>query len=427
LTTPKASAAAPQSAGDHVAALMASFLGWTLDAFDFFLVIFCLTAIGKEFGKADKAIALSVTITLAFRPVGAFIFGLLADRYGRRIPMVINLLFYSIAEVATGFAPNYTSFLILRAIFGIGMGGNWGVGASLAMEKVPARIRGLLSGFLQQGYSLGYLLAAVCYFFLFDKIGWRPLFYIGGLPSLLSLFVLFRVKESEVWQKNKHESWSGLGRAIGSHWKLFLYLMLLMTMMNFASHGTQDMYPTFLERQWHFTARERSATTAFSMLGAIIGGIGVGYLSDHWGRRRSIIASLVLAVLAIPLWAYSPSVVMLLAGAFLMQFMVQGAWGVIPAHLAELSPNSVRGFLPGFAYQCGVLLASSVVYIEALFAERVSYGTAMALTASIVFVSAAVVAGLGKERRGEIFTVTEAATATQPSGPLKSITPRPFE
>jgi SHS family lactate transporter-like MFS transporter len=203
--------------------------------------------------------------------------------------------------------------------------------------------------------------------------------------------------------------------------------MLLMTMMNFASHGTQDMYPTFLERQWHFTARERSATTAFSMLGAIIGGIGVGYLSDRWGRRRSIIASLVLAVLAIPLWAYSPSIVMLLAGAFLMQFMVQGAWGVIPAHLAELSPNSVRGFLPGFAYQCGVLLASSVVYIEALFAERVSYGTAMALTASIVFVSAAVVAGLGKERRGEIFTVTEAATATQPSGPLKSITPRPFE
>jgi len=175
---------------------MASFLGWTLDAFDFFLVIFCLTAIGKEFGKADKAIALSVTITLAFRPVGAFIFGLLADRYGRRIPMAINLLFYSVAEVATGFAPNYTSFLILRAIFGIGMGGNWGVGASLAMEKVPARIRGLLSGFLQQGYALGYLLAAVCYFFLFDKTGWRPLFYIGGLPSLLSLFVLFRVKES---------------------------------------------------------------------------------------------------------------------------------------------------------------------------------------------------------------------------------------
>jgi MFS transporter, SHS family, lactate transporter len=395
---------------------MASFLGWTLDAFDFFLVIFCLTAIGKEFGKSDKAIALSVTITLAFRPVGAFIFGLLADRYGRRIPMVINLLFYSVAEVATGFAPNYTAFMILRAIFGIGMGGNWGVGASLAMEKVPPRIRGLLSGFLQQGYALGYLLAAVCYFFLFEKTGWRPLFYIGGLPSLLSLFVLFRVKESEVWQTHKHESWSGLGRALGSNWKLFLYLTLLMMMMNFASHGTQDMYPTFLERQWHFAARERSATTAFSMLGAILGGITVGYLSDRWGRRRSIIAALSMAILAIPLWAYSPSIVLLLAGAFLMQFMVQGAWGVIPAHLAELSPNSVRGFLPGFAYQCGVLLASSVVYIEALFAERVSYGTAMALTAAIVFVSAATVAGLGKERRGEVFTLTQAASVTQSAG-----------
>jgi len=390
---------------------MASFLGWTLDAFDFFLVIFCLTSIGKEFGQPDKAIALSVTITLAFRPVGAFIFGLMADRYGRRIPMVINLLFYSFAEVATGFAPNYTTFMILRAVFGIGMGGNWGVGASLAMEKVPPRLRGLLSGFLQQGYALGYLLAAVCFFFLFDKTGWRPLFYIGGLPALLSLFVLFRVKESEVWQENKHENWLDLGRAIGSNWKLFLYLTLLMMMMNFTSHGTQDMYPTFLERQWHFTPKERSAMTAFSMFGAIIGGIAVGYLSDRFGRRRSIIVSLSLAILMIPLWAYAPSIALLAAGAFLMQFMVQGAWGVIPAHLAELSPNSVRGFLPGFSYQCGVLLAGSVGYIEARLAEHASYGTAMAMTAAIVFAAGAIVAAVGRERRGAVFTVTEVAAS----------------
>jgi MFS transporter, SHS family, lactate transporter len=293
----------PQTPSDHRSALLASFLGWTLDAFDFFLVIFCLTAIGKEFHKADKAIALSITITLAFRPVGAFVFGLLADRYGRRIPMVINLLFYSIAEVATGFAPNYTTFMILRAVFGIGMGGNWGVGASLAMEKVPPRLRGMLSGLLQQGYSLGYVLAALCFFFLFDQTGWRPLFYIGGLPALLSLFVLFRVKESEVWQKSKHASWQDLGRAIGSHWKLFLYLTLLMTMMNFSSHGTQDMYPTFLERQWHFTPKERSLLTAFSMIGAIIGGILIGHLSDRYGRRRAIVAALLLAIAMIPMWA----------------------------------------------------------------------------------------------------------------------------
>ncbi len=196
--------------------------------------------------------AVSITLTLAFRPVGAFLFGLLADRYGRRLPLMIDLVFYSVCEVLTGLAPNYTTFLVLRALFGIGMGGEWGVGASLAMEKVPPRLRGVLSGLLQEGYAAGNLLAAIAFFFLFQRWGWRPLFFLGGLPALLALFVRFRVKESEVWQKSREKTWSGLGRAIASHWKLFLYLTLLMTMMNFVSHGTQDMYPTFLERQWHF-------------------------------------------------------------------------------------------------------------------------------------------------------------------------------
>jgi SHS family lactate transporter-like MFS transporter len=413
LTAPQASRPATETSADRVAAFLASLFGWTLDAFDFFLVVFCLTAIGKEFHKSDAQIALSVTLTLAFRPVGAFIFGLMADRYGRRIPMAVNLLFYSFAEVLTGFAPTYATFMLCRALFGIGMGGNWGVGASLAMEKVPTRLRGFLSGVLQQGYSLGYLLAAVCFFFVFERTGWRPLFFIGGLPALLSLFVLFRVKESEVWQAHKNETWRDLAGAIGSNWKLFVYLVVLMMMMNFTSHGTQDMYPTFLERQWHFSPRERSAMTAFSMLGAMSGGMLVGYLSDRFGRRRSMIVALLLAVLVIPLWVYSPSVILLAVGAFLMQFMTQGAWGVIPAHLAELSPNSVRAFLPGFAYQCGVLLASSVVYIEAVFAEHMSYSTAMALTGVTVFSLAAIVTALGKERRATVFgTVKEAAVKT---------------
>lgn len=403
MIAPKTSSPATETSADRVSAFLASLFGWTLDAFDFFLVVFCLTAIGKDFGKSDPQMALSITLTLAFRPVGAFIFGLMADRYGRRIPMAINLLFYSFAEVATGFAPNYATFMVCRALFGIGMGGNWGVGASLAMEKVPARWRGFLSGVLQQGYSLGYLLAAVCYFVVFERVGWRPLFYIGGLPALLSLFVLFRVKESEVWKAHKNETWRDLAGAIGANWKLFVYLVVLMMMMNFTSHGTQDMYPTFLQRQWHFSPRERSAMTAFSMLGAMSGGMLVGYLSDRFGRRRSMIVALLLAVLVIPLWVYSPSVVLLAAGAFLMQFMTQGAWGVIPAHLAELSPNSVRAFLPGFAYQCGVLLASSVVYIEAVFAEHMSYSSAMALTGVTVFSLAAVVTGFGKERRATVF------------------------
>src|SRR3982751_4814842 len=217
-----------QKSEGHHAALFAGFLGWTLDAFDFFLVVVTLTAIAKEFHRTDKEIALSIALTLGFRPVGAFIFGLLADRYGRRLPLMLDLIFYSIIEVLSGLAPNYATFMVLRALFGIGMGGEWGVGASLAMEKVPPRLRGLLSGLLQQGYATGNLLAAVCYFFLFERWGWRPMFFLGGLPALLALYVRSHVKESEVWEKTKRESWGQLGRSIVGHWKLFLYLTVLM-------------------------------------------------------------------------------------------------------------------------------------------------------------------------------------------------------
>jgi len=385
---------------DHRAAVLAGFLGWTLDAFDFFLVVFCLTAIGKEFRKSDAAVAFSITLTLAFRPVGAFLFGLLADRYGRRLPLMLDLVFYSVVEVLTGFAPNFTTFLVLRALFGIGMGGEWGVGASLAMEKVPPRLRGLLSGLLQQGYAVGYLLAAICYFFLFERWGWRPMFFLGGLPALLALYVRVHVKESEVWEKSKKENWSQLGRSIAGHWKLFLYLTFLMMMMNFSSHGTQDMYPTFLQRQWNFDPKKRSLITAISMVGAVCGGTLVGLLSDRMGRRRALILSLVCAMALIPLWAYAPSLPLLVAGAFLIQFFVQGAWGVIPAHLTELSPDDIRGFLPGFAYQCGVLLAGSVATIEAVMANRFTYGTAMAITAAVVFAGAAIATALGHEKKG---------------------------
>jgi MFS transporter, SHS family, lactate transporter len=388
------------AAGDHRAATLAGFLGWTLDAFDFFLVVMTLTAVAREFGRSDAEVALSLTLTLAFRPVGAFIFGLIADRYGRRIPLMVDLVFYSAVEVLTGLAPTFASFLVLRALFGIGMGGEWGVGASLVMEKVPPRLRGVFSGLLQQGYAVGYLLAALCFFAVFPRWGWRPLFFIGGLPALLALFVRYRVKESEVWQRSRERSWSGLGRAIVRHWRLFLYLTGLMAMMNMVSHGTQDLYPTFLQRDWHFTPERRAALTALSMVGALLGGVLVGLVSDRLGRRRSIALALVGAVVVIPLWAFAPSLTLLVAGAFLMQFFVQGAWGVIPAHITELAPDAVRGFLPGFAYQCGVLLASAIAYVEAVAAVGRSYAEAMAITAGIVFVVCAVVALAGPERRG---------------------------
>jgi SHS family lactate transporter-like MFS transporter len=391
------------AADDHWPALTASFLGWTLDAFDFFLVVLCLTAIGEEFHKTDKEIGWSITLTLAFRPVGAFIFGLIADRYGRRLPMMIDLVFYSVVEVATGFSPNFTTFLVLRALFGIGMGGEWGVGASLAMEKVPVKWRGVVSGMLQQGYAFGNLLAALAFLFLFPRWGWRPMFFLGGLPALLALFVRVRVKESEVWRKSKAQTWGDLRAAILKHWRLFFYLVLLMTGMNLASHGTQDMYPTFLQRFWHFGVRDRSLISAVGNVGAMLGGTVIGLISDRLGRRRAIVSALLLAVLLVPLWAYAPRTAFLVAGAFLLQFCVQGAWGVIPAHLSELSPNSIRGFLPGFAYQCGVLLAGPVVYLEPLLAEKVSYATAMAATATAVFVFTAIVAALGREKKGADF------------------------
>src|SRR2546425_4280684 len=397
--TPTMTATA-SDARDQRATVLAGFLGWTLDAFDFFLVVMTLTAIAREFGRSDADVALSITITLLFRPLGAFIFGLLADRYGRKLPLMADLIFYSVVEVLSGLAPTYGTFLVLRALFGIGMGGEWGVGASLAMEKVPPRLRGVLSGLLQEGYAAGYLLAALCYFFVFPRWGWRPMFFIGGLPALLPIYGRLHVKESEVWKKTRHESWSQLGRGIASHWKLFIYLVLLMMMMNFVSHGTQDLYPTLLKRAWHFAPRKVAAVTAFTMVGAILGGILFGLLSDRFGRRRSMIAALSCAIVVIPLWALSPALTLLLTGGFMMQFTARGAGGIIPAHLSELSPDSVRGFLPGFAYQCGVLLAGSVAYIQAIFAARTSYPTTMALTTLTVLIGAVIIIAVGRENRG---------------------------
>jgi len=387
----------------HPPAVMAGFAGWLFDAYDFFLVVFCLTAIAKDFHKSDSQIALVITMTLVFRPVGGFVFGLLGDRYGRRIPLMINVGVFAIAEILTGLAPNYATLLLVRGLFGVVMGGNWGVGASLAMEGSPANRRGMFSGLLQEGYAAGNVLAAACYFLLFPRLGWRPLFFLGSLPALLLLvFIRLRVKESEVWQTRirSPQSWGQQAAEVFSHWRLFLYLLAFMTMMLFASHGTQDMYPTFLQRQWHFSPARRSAITGFSGIGAVVGGIIFGHLSDKWGRRRAIIVAFALGAAIIPIWAYAPNQLWLIAGAFVMQFMVQGAWGVVPAHLAELSPDSVRALLPGFAYQSAGVIASSVVYIEAAYAQKASYATAMALTAVSVFILASIMAALGPERRG---------------------------
>jgi MFS transporter, SHS family, lactate transporter len=287
---------APVETKGYHAAVAASFLGWTLDAFDYWLVAYTLTAIAKDFGQPDKAIAFANGVTLWCRPIGALIFGLLADRFGRKKTLMVNLIFFSTFGVLTGFARTYAAFLILRGLFGIGMGGEWGVGTSLAMEKTPREKRGIVSGFLQEGYAAGNLLAGVVYFLVFPHYGWRAMFFIGGIPALLALYVRTYVHESEVWQRNRTHDFRAYARQLASHWRIFLYLFVLMTFMNFISHGTQDMYPTFLKRDWKFSTQQVAMVTIIANVGAILGGIIFGHFSDRLGRRKAIVAALIMGI-----------------------------------------------------------------------------------------------------------------------------------
>lgn len=385
-------------------AFISGLAGWTLDGFDFFLVVFSLTAIGQTFGEPDKTVSLALTATLAFRPIGAFLFGLFADRYGRRLPTVLNFALFAVVEGLTGCVHSFRAFLIVRAVFGIAMGGQWGVGVTLAMEQVPTKLRGILSGVLQEGYALGYLLSAGAFYLLFDRFGWRPLFFLGPIPAIvLAIFVLCTVKESAVWERNRKRSWAGLGEDLTEHWKLFVYFVLLMMGLHMSSHGTQDIYPTFLQRVWHMPPRERAWLSSLAMGAGILGALVVGSLSDRVGRKPAMVGALVGCLCSIPLWAYGGNLPMLLAGAMLMQFFLQGAWGVVPAHLAEMSPSSIRGSLPGLGNQCGVLLASGIVYVELAMSRNGHYSSAMATTVAAVLVFACLMVMLGRERRGAAF------------------------
>jgi MFS transporter, SHS family, lactate transporter len=387
-------------------AVLSGFLGWTLDAFDFFVLIFVVPAVAKDFGHSIPSIALTITASLTMRPVGAFVFGVLADRYGRRRLLMANIVFYSLMEVSSGAAPTYTTFFIFRMLYGIGMGGTWGVGASLAMESVPLKWRGFVSGLLQEGYATGNILAAICYYAVFPHWGWRPMFFIGAIPAVLTLLICSKVLETKTWESSRND-WHTYRRTISKNWRLFFYLVALMAMMNFMSHGTQDMYPTFLQRQRHFSVNDTVLVTIISMIGAICGGVTFGLFSDKWGRRRAMITATALGTLTIPLWVFAPSLGLIMVGAFAMQFMVQGAWGVIPAHITELSPGQLRAFFPGFAYQLGVLIASSVSYIEALLGEHFQYATAMGVFAALVLMVGALVIYIGPEAKGVSFASDE--------------------
>jgi SHS family lactate transporter-like MFS transporter len=384
---------------------IACFLGWSLDAFDFFILIFCVSALAAQFQTKVSAITEAIFLTLAMRPVGAFLFGLMADRFGRRPTLMVNVVVYTAFEVASAFAPTLTVFLIVRALFGIGMGGEWGVGAALAFETLPAEGRGFFSGLLQEGYVVGYLVAALAYGTLFPTLGWRGMFVIGALPAVFVLYMLWKVEESPSWLQGRvtHPTGRKLTRDIASHAGIFLFLVILMFAFNSFSHGTQDLYPTFLQKNLELSPKVVSFIAILYNVGALLGGILFGTWSERIGRRRAIVIAAMLALPVIPLWAYSRTVPMVALGGFLMQFMVQGAWGVIPAHLNELSPASVRGTLPGFAYQMGNLLSSRNAVIQARVAElryAGTYSPVLAWTVVIVATLVAIVTMSGRERRG---------------------------
>jgi MFS transporter, SHS family, lactate transporter len=397
----------------HVVA--ASFLGWTLDAFDFFLMVFVLKDIAQEFQTDITDVTFAILLTLAMRPVGAFLFGRAADRWGRRPVLMANILCYSAVEFASGFAPSLTALLVLRAIYGVAMGGEWGVGASLTMESIPPQARGFVSGLLQSGYPTGYFLASIVYALLFQYIGWRGMFMVGVVPALLVFYIRRTVPESPSW--TPMAPGGETVAVLKAHWRLGIYAVVLMTAFNFFSHGTQDLYPTFLQVQHHLSPHAVGLIAVIYNIGAIIGGISFGALSERFGRRVIIVVTALVSLAVLPLWAFSATAFSLAIGAFLMQILVQGAWGVIPAHLNELSPDAARGTFPGFTYQIGNLIASVNATLQAAIAAHYGgdYAFALAVVAGIVAVVIAILTAFGPEARGVAFGAARAGATPAPA------------
>lgn len=396
-------------------AIIACYLGWTLDAFDYFILVFVFPDIGKTFGVEHTSVTYAVWLTLAMRPIGAFLFGILADRFGRRPTLMLDIICYSVLGFASGFVTSLGMLYIVRALFGIAMGGEWGVGSSLTMETIPPSARGLISGLLQAGYPSGYLLASIVYGLLFDHIGWRGMFMIGVLPALLVVFVRAGVDESPSWLERKPSTMQIVG-SVARHLPLFIFVVLLMTAFNLYSHGTQDVYPAFLKVQHKFNSETIGTINAVAAIGAILGGLVFGGFSQQIGRRKAIVIAALISILVIPMWAGAlwDIAPVLTVGAFLMQFMVQGAWGVIPAHLNELSPNDVRGTFPGFGYQIGNFFAAGILTFQTGVAEAHSnnFGGVMAIVTGVVAVAVALFAGFGPQAKEVQFS---GAVAPSPS------------
>ena len=381
-------------------AVASGILGWILDAYFFFVLIFLIDTLAAKFGVSKGAIVWSISVTLATRPLGALILGALADRFGRKVPLIACVLFFSAVSVLTPFAPSFHAFLLLRAMYGVGMGGYWGIGASLVMESSPVPWRGLFSGILQAGYSGGYLLAAAAVLTVVPRLGWQDAFLLGTLPAVLIVLLAALAAEPEAWKRNRVREWGEGFKTLFRHKGLLAYLVLLMTVITCFSHGSQDLYPDFLRSARGFSSGAVSNLAILYNVGAILGALAIGQLSEKIGRRWSMIAALGLALVALPAWAFATSLAMLAAGAFMMQFGVQGVFGVVPAHLNELSPPSVRSSFPGVVYQLGTLIGAPSVGLEFALRQRIGYSRALASFELAAIGVLALVCLIGPERKG---------------------------
>lgn len=382
--------------------VIAAYLGWTLDAFDFFLMVFMFKDIAAELHSSMQVVSTAILLTLGMRPVGAFLFGRLADRFGRKPTLMWNILAYSLLEMASGFAPTMGTLLLVRALFGIAMGGEWGIGSALTMETIPASARGAVSGLLQAGYPSGYFLASLAVYLFYDRLGWRWMFVLGVLPAALAFFIRRGIDESPSWRRQNGPVRAGTAAVVARNLRLAVYAVVLMAAFNFLSHGSQDGYPTFLKVQHHFDTRLSSLLTGIGNVGAICGGLLFGSLSQRIGRRRAIIIAALLTLPALPFWAFGSTPLVLGLGAFLIQLAVQGAWGVVPVHLNELSPPEIRATFPGFVYQLGNLLAAVNLNLQVAIAEshRNDYGLALAIVVACSAIAITLLAAFGPERHG---------------------------
>lgn len=428
----------------HWAFFFVAFWAWTWDAFDFFTVSLTVSDLVKTF-KVHKPditntdITWGITLVLMFRSVGSIIFGVAADRYGRKWPFIVNNLLFIVLELGTGFCQTYEQFLACRALFGVAMGGLYGNAAATALEDLPTEARGLMSGMLQQGYAFGYLLAAAFSRGLVDTTPyeWRPLYWFGACPP--AIFIIWRLFLGETDTYNHHQSLrktegGGVGKtfiqegkvAVKRHWLLLTYLVLLMAGFNFMSHGSQDLYPTMLQNQYNFTATEVTVTQVVANLGAMLGGTVVGFSSQIFGRRISIIVMCIIGgALLYPYTFVSNHSIM--AAAFFEQFCVQGAWGVIPIHLMELSPGAFRTFVVGTSYQLGNLVSSASSTIEATIGQRFplppkgetkryDYGKVICIFMGCVYAYVILLTFLGPEHLSRSFDASQDADLEEATG-----------